>query len=161
MAGTVTLTGVDQMKRQLDQLSDKIKKQVLAGAVLAGARALQEEVVRHAPEKTGQLKKNIITYRDRQPQKMGAAVHYSVLVRKIKVALKVKRLLRRAAKSGVSINFADNPFYWKFLEFGTSKMAARPFFRPAIGVVTPQLIKIVGDKLQAGIDRAAKQVGAK
>lgn len=24
-------------------------------------------------------------------------------------------------------------FYWRFLEFGTSKMRARPFFRPAIG----------------------------
>lgn len=31
-----------------------------------------------------------------------------------------------ARKSG------DNVFYWRFLEFGTEKMAARPFMRPAL-----------------------------
>jgi HK97 gp10 family phage protein len=161
LASTVKLTGIEEMKRQLNQLSDKIKKTVLNGAVFAGAKALQSEVVAHAPMRTGNLRNNIITYRDRQPQRIGATVHYSVLVRKIKIARKVKRLLRRAAKAGVELTFADNPFYWKFLEYGTSKMAARPFFRPAIQVVQPQLIKIVGDKLKAGIDRAAKQAGAK
>jgi HK97 gp10 family phage protein len=161
VADKVTLTGVEEMKRQLSGLSDKIQKTVLNAAVFEGAKVLRNEVQNRAPVRTGNLKKNIIVYKDRQPQQMGAAVRYLVLVRRIKVARKVKRLLRRAAKQGVQINFADNAYYWRFLEFGTSKMAARPFFRPAIDAVTPQLIKIVGDKLQAGIDRAAKQLGAK
>lgn len=161
MADTVTLTGVEEMKRQLSQFSDKIKRTVLNGAVYAGAKKLQAEVIARAPERTGNLKKNVITYKDRQPQQIGAAVRYSVMVRKIKVARKVKRLMRKARAAGVDIKFADNAYYWRFLEYGTSKMPARPFFRPAIHATTPQLIRIVGDQLQAGIDKAAKQVGAK
>jgi HK97 gp10 family phage protein len=161
MAGSVTLTGVEEMKRQLSGLSEKIQKTVLNSAVFEGAKLLRNEVQSRAPVRTGNLKKNIIVYKDRQPQQIGAAVRYSVLVRRIKVARKVRRLLRKAAKQGVQIDFADNAYYWRFLEFGTSKMPAKPFFRPAIDAVTPQLIRIVGDKLQAGIDRAAKQLGAK
>jgi HK97 gp10 family phage protein len=126
-----------------------------------GAKVLRDQVQNSAPVRTGNLKKNIIVYKDRHPQQMGAAVRYSVLVRRIKVARKVKRLLRSAAKQGVQINFADNAYYWRFLEFGTSKIQPTAFFRKSIDAVTPRLIKIVGDKLQAGIDRAAKQLGAK
>ncbi len=76
------------------------------------------------------MKKNIIVYKDRKPA--DATVHYSVLVRRIKVARKVKRLMRRAAKQGVAINFSDSAFYWRFLEFGTSKMKVRP--RPQLPI---------------------------
>jgi HK97 gp10 family phage protein len=67
----------------------------------------------------------------------------------------------RQTRQRAGIRIIDDAFYWRFLEFGTSKMAARPFFRPAIDTVSPQLVHIVGEQLQAGIDRAAKKLGAK
>jgi HK97 gp10 family phage protein len=158
---TVTLTGIEEMKRQLQALPAEIRKTVLAGALFAGAKTLRDEVKSRAPVRTGNLRNNIIAYRDRHPEQFGAAVHYSVMVKRLKVARKVKRLLRRAKNAGASIRIVDDAYYWRFLEYGTSKMSARPFFRPAIDVVQPQLVKIVGDQLQVGIDRAAKKLGAK
>lgn len=32
---------------------------------------------------------------------------------------------------GIDKGFLTYPFYWKFIEYGTVKMAARPMFRPA------------------------------
>ena len=38
----------------------------------------------------------------------------------------------RPAKSGArGAKSATDPFYWRFLEFGTKKMSARSFLRPA------------------------------
>lgn len=159
MGSTVKLTGVAEMKTQLKQLTERMRQGVYARGIYEGAKTIQNAVIARAPVRTGNLKKNIIVYKDRKPE--NATVHYSVLVRRIKVARKVKRLIRQAAKQGVEINFSDSAFYWRFLEFGTSKMRARPFFRPAIEAVKGALVSIVGGKLQSGIDRAVKQVGGK
>lgn len=162
MASIVKLTGIEEMKRQLTALPAEVKKgRILDAAIFAGAKALREEVKSRAPVRTGNLKKNIITYRDRHPEQFGATSHYSVMVRKLKIARKVKRLLRRVKNADARIRIIDDAFYWLFLEYGTSKMAARPFFRPAIAAVEPQLVKIVGEALQKGIDRVTKKLGAK
>ena len=41
----------------------------------------------------------------------------------------MRKFKKGAGKSGAAN--PDDPFYWRFVEFGTSKMAARPFLRPA------------------------------
>lgn len=56
---------------------------------------------------------------------------------------------------------SDNPggdtFYWRFIEFGTSKMSARPFMRPAldknIGKSTDEFVK----QYKKALDRAIKR----
>lgn len=54
-----------------------------------------------------------------------------------KVWVRVRRLtsrqvsaFKRKNKVSAALN-PNDPFYWRFVEFGTSKMAARPFMRPA------------------------------
>jgi hypothetical protein len=69
---TVTLTGVEEMKRQLQALPVEIRSKVLAGALFAGAKVLRDEVKNRAPVKTGNLRDHIIVYRDRHPQEVNA-----------------------------------------------------------------------------------------
>ena len=162
MANTVTLTGIDEMKRQLRALPAEIKKQrILDAALSQAAITLRDEVRRLAPVKTGALRENIIVYRDRKPERSNATSKYSIFVRKIKVSRKVRRLLRKIKAAGANIKISDYAFYWKFLEFGTSKMPARPFFRPAIQATKGSFVQIVGDGIQKGIDRVVKRLGAK
>lgn len=39
---------------------------------------------------------------------------------------------RRAGRIGQSYQVEGKVFYWRFIEFGTSKMPAKPFMRPAL-----------------------------
>ena len=58
----------------------------------------------------------------------------------------------RTAKSVAYVVFAGK-FYAPFLEFGTSKMAARPFMRPAFDAVQPDIKRII----ESAVSAAAKK----
>jgi len=96
------------IKVALNSLTDKIQKNVMVGATRASAREVQKEAKHLVRIRTGNLK-------------------LSVVVRKLKVQ-----------KDGV-VRFTvittnkepNDGYYGRFLEFGTAKMSARPFLRPA------------------------------
>ena len=64
-----------------------------------------------------------------------------------------------AMQVGVRGGGKENPntaFYFRFLEFGTSKMAARPFLVPAMVENQKRVSDIVTTELRAAIDRIAR-----
>jgi HK97 gp10 family phage protein len=161
----VTLTGIEDMKRQLAALGYALENKIAHGAMLDGANILKAEVKRRAPvgpsgsgHEPGTLRDNVIVKRD--PQVPGQA-SYAVLVRKTKVTKKVRRIINRLHAGGFDVVFSNDPYYWRFEEFGhkivrgkkvVGDYPARPFFRPAIDAVKDQLIGAVGDGLQKRID---------
>jgi HK97 gp10 family phage protein len=48
-------------------------------------------------------------------------------------------------------------FHWRFLEFGTSKIAARPFMRKALAQNVGRTTDLFVAEMKKGIDRAAKR----
>ena len=76
-------------------------------ALLAGAEVINKEIVKNAPERTGHAKKFL----------------------KISKVSKEKGM--KVVKVGISKGDNSEAFYLKFHEYGTSKMVARPFMRPA------------------------------
>jgi HK97 gp10 family phage protein len=50
-------------------------------------------------------------------------------------------------------------FYWRFLEFGTSKMRARPFMRPALQENVGRATDVAVGELNKALDRLAKKAG--
>lgn len=64
------------------------------------------------------------------------------------------------ATGGSKANPGGDTWYWRFVEFGTSKVAARPFMRPAmaqsIGEATDVFITEYGKAIDRAIKRAAK-----
>lgn len=50
-------------------------------------------------------------------------------------------------------------FYWRFLEFGTEKQAARPFMRPALENNTQQATDVFVREYSKVIERAIKKAG--
>lgn len=58
----------------------------------------------------------------------------------------------------------ENPtgaYYGKFVEFGTVKMAAQPFLRPALESNRAVFIQVFGDELGRGIAREGAKIGKK
>ena len=141
MANEVRIEGLRELNATLKKLEDRTQKRILNRAVNAGAVVIRNEARQNAPQDTGKLKRNIITAK-RRAQK-GQAV-YAVSV-------------RRKGKAEDS----RNAFYGYFVEFGTSKMTARPFLTPAFEGKREEAMRQIAKTLGEGIDKAAKEEGVR
>lgn len=128
----VRLQGIDDLKRALDEASSAIRKKAVRGALREAGKVIQAAArsaapVLASPTKTrrpGTVKRNIVVRASKFARKDGNEGVY-VSVRGIKGAARVKRF----GKAGASN--PNDPYYWRFVEMGTRKMAARPFMRSA------------------------------
>ena len=142
---TVKVKGIDELKRALQALPEKMRRKALIKplrsamkGVLDAARAAVPVLQAPAPYRTPGLLKKRLTVRSskvaRQEGNVGVFVNIrpaagarfktvgSVAGVKIRIN---KKASQRGAKSKL------DPYYWRFVEFGTRKMAARPFLTPA------------------------------
>lgn len=128
---TFRVNGAAELDRVLKLLPKQIGAKVLQGAVMAGAKPIQEEAQRLAPRATGKLAANIIRARPRRER-------------------------GRARRVGaVLIGPSTRAFYGLFLEFGTSTIPAQPFLRPAFDAKAGEALARIGAELGKRIERAA------
>ena len=94
--------------KALNQFPKNIQKNVMTGAIRAGANVIRDESRIRAPKKTKALAKSI-------------------------VSIKRRAETRNQVKFSVTPSRGKNKAGWRahFIEFGTSKMSAKPFLRPA------------------------------
>lgn len=108
---TLDFSALLDISNDLAALSKAENNRVLRQATRAAAVVIRDEARARAPRRTGKLARNIVAV-------SGRAQNGDVV-------------------SGVNIRTkgkASNPnnaFYWRFVELGTSRMAAHPFVRPA------------------------------
>lgn len=93
--------------KALKQFPINIQKNVMVGAVRAGANIIRDEARRKVPKRSGNLAKSIISMQRKAEQ---GQVKFSVT----------------PSKGG-----NNDGWYAHFVEFGTVKMSAKPFLRPA------------------------------
>jgi HK97 gp10 family phage protein len=165
MAEFVKLTGLDASVAALRALPREIAGSnggPLRGALFAGARDMRAEVVLRAPEDTGNLKRNIIIVRDRDPRSKGMAEHYMIVIRvgrrsnRVKRAYRVGRLSPRLRLLG-----GGDAYYGIFPEFGTAKQPAQPFMRPGFEATKMHVVSTFIRELRKGVSRAAARARAR
>lgn len=106
MGAEATLTGMSDLQRQLEQLADRRRAQIENRMLRAGAKVLQVAIAEDAP---------------RDPNSREHLAD-NIMIMGITTVDGVKRI-RVGPSRGDNSRF----FYGKFLEWGTLKMAARPF----------------------------------
>ena len=151
----VKLEGIDDLKRALANATKSIRTKAVRSALRAAGKVIQQAARANAPvlviptpyRATGTVKKRITVRASKFSRQAGNEGVY-INVRPIAGKAQVKKYGKAGAKN------KNDPFYWRFLEFGTKKMGARPFLRPAaeshgnqaIGVfmktVIPQIEKL-------------------
>ena len=124
----IDVNGLDEVLKKLKKLPEKVQKRVLVGAVRAGAKPIIKEAKRLVPVRTGTLKKSIGVVKRRSKDKN--IIHYTVAPRK--------------KKGG---------WYAHYVEFGTSKMSAKPFMRPAYEKEGENSIKFVREYMKKRVDK--------
>lgn len=150
---TIKVDGLQELAQAMKKLDDLTQKKVVRSMGNAGAQLVKRDAVARAPEDTGLLKANIVVVRLRRTN---LAVEYAVMIRRVQHTYANTKANIRAGKAK-KIYLAEGPaYYGRFIEFGTVKMAPRPFLRPAlegnIGAATRAMV-------EAGRKAIAKAVG--
>lgn len=161
MAETVRVAGLDGVLERLQALPAAVgaKGGGPARAALAkGARVFRDQAIANAPRDTGLLQESIVARRDSKPHLIGASEAYFVGVkRKAKRYANTKRN-RGKGRAGKTYFVDGTAYYWMFAEFGTEKMAARPFLRPAFEARKEEALNVIVDELRRGLDRATAKL---
>lgn len=106
--GTVHVEGMEFLRDQLEQFLPRESTAVLRRTTQKIAAKVRDEIRARAPEATGNLRKAIVSKRDRGTRdSIEASVHITH---------------GKQAK--------HDAFYWHMLEYGTAHSAARPFVTP-------------------------------
>lgn len=150
--------GADKIAEALLKLAPELRRGPAMKALRAGGRVVQKATLPHIPV----LKKPI--YRR------------GVLIRKpgtVKAALKVRssREASRAGDVGVFINvrpakgadrgkFSPNdPFYWRFIHFGTKRIAARRFLDKGAEALPNEALQEIERSLGPAIEKLNRPGG--
>ncbi len=164
MAAEIELQGLAELSAALKQLPRELSSRnggPLRAALAQAAKVIRDQAQAMAPQDSGLLKREIRMVRARDPGSVGANEQYLVGVRRGKrIKYADTRENRRKRRVGKKYQDPGRAYYWRFLEFGTERMAARPFLRPAFEAKKEEAAMRFRDSLREGIQRAVKKVAA-
>jgi HK97 gp10 family phage protein len=123
---TLQTTGGPELLAALNQLSARVSKSVQLEALREGAAPIQRAMSALAPYEPGKpdLRDNILVANSRG---------------------------RDRQETAVAVGPSRLAFYGSFFEFGTSKLPARPFMRPAFDENWQKSLKLIADDLWLSI----------
>lgn len=153
MGEFVKVQGLAQLKIDLASLDENLTKKVARSAAVAAAGLLVREAKALAKgqglELSGALVQNIAMKREKTPE---GRHEYHIGVRHGRYSKKAKKVVLYKG-SRKSVTYSNDPFYWWFHEFGTSKMPARPFIRPAFEANKEKMIEVMRTRMRRAIER--------
>ena len=164
----VQIAGLRELLAGLQALPAELGKGAIYAALGGAARVVREEAVALAPEissndpavragrrRPGTLKRAIRASRSKIHK--GQAGFWEMIVRvKPLKSRQIKAFKKKTGKGG-ALN-PDDPYYWWWVEFGTSTSRARPFLRPAFESTKTQQLEAMRKRMRAGIERAARKI---
>lgn len=156
MQVTTSITGTEVIVRRLRQLPERVGRNAMRRALRKGANVIRDIARTNAKNLDDNLTreaiwKNIATQgggRRMEKRVGGPAMRVGVL---------------GGAKQGKGDPSAPggDTFYWRFLEFGTSEIAARPFFRPAIAAGAEKAVSTIVEDMQVQTAKELAKLGVR
>lgn len=161
MAETQNIEGLRELGERLKALPKEISGKS-GGPLLKALRRMGKVIQGRAKDrvrvKSGTLRDNIVVVRDKRARRKGATEGVEVTVRYKAKGYKDNARNRRTGRVGGTYKNYGPLFYAKFLEFGTSKMPAYPFMRPAFEGSKNELGGIFKAELTKAIDDAVRKL---
>jgi HK97 gp10 family phage protein len=155
VANSIKISGLRELGERMRNLSDDINKKVARQAVAAGAKIVRDDARRRAPKDTGNLQAAIVM---KNLGKTKMTARYVVATRSGKTAdVKAGKAAARSGEKDQRKLVGKDAFYGAFVEFGTVKMPARPFMRPAIDDNTQAATDAIAKRLRQRIERAERK----
>jgi HK97 gp10 family phage protein len=140
----VDLIGGKELEQALLQLPKATAKGVLRRTLLKAAQPIEAQAAALAPRDTGKLQESIV------------------------VSTRLKKSQRRGPRFtgvevfiGASSSGNKKGYHAHLVEFGTSKMAARPFMRPAFDMLSAKTLDAIRIDIWAVLSKAARTLARK
>lgn len=153
-----------ELERTLRQLPAKLQKRAVKSALRKGATVIKKAAQKNAKRFDDQATANKVWKeitvragsRSENRRAKGTVMHVGVKGgAKRYVDNKANRRLGRV---GGSYEGPGAVYYWRFLEFGTAKMRAQPFMRPAMSEHWQQAMDAVSKALEVAIAKQAEKL---
>ena len=137
---SIRVEHLNEVLSQLDKLPDHLEKYVTRGLKIAAANAVE------------QIQQEIATaYPPESLPYMPPHARTGALMRSARIS--AVEPLRVTVSVGGEDTFVP---YAQYLEFGTSKMTERPFVRPIVERITPEVDDIVLEEVNKGLPEALR-----
>lgn len=176
MADLVYVAGLKELKDALAALPERIARNVLRGGVSAGAAVIRKEAVLRAPIyypsgsysdiATGKTHMAKLQAGHPPPGTLKRAIYQKQIA---ELSSNTKQVFyvgvrkgKKYQKQGKKGDKSQDAYYASWVEFGTSKMAARPYMRPAFESKKGAAIEAIRAYIEQRIPQeVAKLKGAK
>ncbi|AWH25732.1 HK97-gp10 family putative phage morphogenesis protein [Stenotrophomonas sp. YAU14D1_LEIMI4_1] len=165
MAEHLQISGLDGLLASLKLLPVELQGKPLQAAMRRGGNVIRDAARARVRRASGYLAQQIVVRRANARNRNRAGVgpggeYFTVGVKtgkRVKYAnTKRNRRQRRVGKSYVQAGWA---YYWRYLEFGTRKMAAKPFLTPAAEAKGAEAAQLIIDQTRAAIDKVMRAKG--
>lgn len=165
MADLLSIRGLDGLLRSLREAPKAIQGRAVQAGMRKGGNIIRDDARRRAPKASGFMASQIVTRRANAKSRQRAGVgrdgeYFTVGVktgRRRKYA-NTKRN-RRKGRAGKAYEDAGWAYYWRFVEFGTRKLRARPFLTPAGEAKGPEAAQVIINETWAALDKQLKKEG--
>lgn len=164
MANEFQIQGLDEVLRKMRALGPGLAAKGARTAMRKAANVVRDAAKAGAakldrPETPNRIADNIAVQFSAKTLKTTGDVMMRVGVRGGAKQYSNTRENRGKGRVGKEYATGGSTFYWRFLEFGTSKMPARPFMRPALQENVGKATDVAVVELNKAIDRLAKKAG--
>ncbi len=151
---TLSLRGLEGLKKQLRVLDAELRPTLLRSAMRASFKSVQEAAKQKVPADTGELREAIgIAYAKGSSDTSGAV---GLVV--LSTSTRAKQARMAAAIFGEAQSKRLPPSRrWHFIELGTARKAARPFLRPALDENAQRVINELGREVSKKVAAAVKK----
>lgn len=154
----VPVRGLREIDKRLKAFPAKIQRAALNKALRAGAQLIVKEAKATAPVDTGATRRNIIAKVARDKKGRAARMiigvrHGRVRTQETKIRVRGKERIRKLTAYD---RRGEDPFYWRFVELGTSRIAGRHFLTKAFDSQSQVALEKFRSTLAAEIEKLAK-----
>lgn len=162
------IIGLRELQKMLQELPENVERRVirkaLSRAMTPATRAIRNATYTTVQRRSGLLraglKARVIKARQREEGRIAAGVFTATakaFIAKLRKAGKVRKYISKGRKTRGQVSDITVPFYWKFIERGTSKFKAAPYVERAFEAATPQVLDAFKAAVATGIEREWKK----
>jgi HK97 gp10 family phage protein len=165
--GTFEMQGLKELEASLAELGKATARNVMTRALIKSAEPIKQAAISYAPRDQGNLAESI-TVSVKTAARSGKKA-FSEAMKKGASRAEAGAAARTANKgakgkdsfSQIFIGPTRDGYYGMFNEFGTKKMAAQPFMRPAFDAGANQALATIKDNLVIEIEKARQRAAKK
>ena len=149
------LEGMESLRAKFKQLKGEEAQKIFKSAAGAGAKVIRLEVQKGAqgiddPDTRETIAKNVA-------QRAKGKRYLPANAVGVRVGIKGGAKAQQGGKKAATTNQGGQTYHWRFVEFGTKKMPAQPFMRPAMAASTDKATAAFVDSAKKRLDAALRK----